>query len=152
MSVYLLFPEETSNINISAFQCSVEGCGRKFTTVYNLNSHVRLHERPCSEVCPEPGCGASFPTKRKLDLHMKNHAGAVKTYKWVLVGPWMFQFCCKFSHLFKFKIMLFITYLLFVFYPFVCELTKKGTIYIEKISSLHWINSDASDINICRPQ
>lgn len=63
------------------FKCDIDGCGRKFTTIYNLNSHKKLHERPCNEVCPKPNCNQRYPTKRQLDLHLKNHADVEKTYK-----------------------------------------------------------------------
>lgn len=71
-------------------QCDFPGCGRRFTTVYNLNTHKKLHERPCTQECPE--CGLKFPTMRKLDLHLKNHIGAQKTYKWVDVGKVYFLY------------------------------------------------------------
>ena len=61
------------------FQCST--CGKHFSTIYNLNSHLRLHDRPLNEVCTVEGCGEMFPTKRQLDMHMKNHEGLEKTYK-----------------------------------------------------------------------
>ena len=70
-----MFTNETSRVIYHIFclfdQCHHPGCGRKFTTIYNLNTHLKLHERPCTEPCPEEGCGMSFPTKRQLDIHLR---------------------------------------------------------------------------------
>lgn len=53
--------------------CEVEGCNRRFTTIYNLWSHEKLHSRPNRIVCQVPDCGEKFQTKRALELHMKSH-------------------------------------------------------------------------------
>ncbi|XP_020294563.1 uncharacterized protein LOC109860105 [Pseudomyrmex gracilis] len=50
-----------------------EVCNRRFTTVYNLWSHEKLHSRPNRIVCQVPECGEKFQTKRALELHMKSH-------------------------------------------------------------------------------
>ncbi|KAL3841389.1 hypothetical protein ACJMK2_019541 [Sinanodonta woodiana] len=76
---YKLKRHEESHEGRKDFIC--EFCNKKFSTVYNLNSHKRLHERPCTEICPEDGCRMKFPTKRQLDMHLKTHAGLEKTYK-----------------------------------------------------------------------
>ncbi|KAK3608516.1 hypothetical protein CHS0354_010370 [Potamilus streckersoni] len=76
---YKLKRHEESHEGRKDFIC--EFCNKKFSTVYNLNSHKRLHERPCTEICPEDGCRMKFPTKRQLDMHLKTHAGMEKTYK-----------------------------------------------------------------------
>jgi uncharacterized Zn-finger protein len=75
-------------MHVNFLQCEVPGCNRKFTTIYNLKSHMRLHERPCNEHCPEAGCGESFPTKRLLEQHMKIHNGNQKTFQSVLTICW----------------------------------------------------------------
>lgn len=55
------------------YVCEVEGCNRRFTTVYNLWSHAKLHSRPNRIVCQVPDCGEKFQTKRALEVHMKSH-------------------------------------------------------------------------------
>lgn len=66
------------------FQCSEPNCGRRFTTIYNLSSHQKLHLRPAQMVCPVESCGASFQTKRSLELHMKTHDVLHAPYKYVI--------------------------------------------------------------------
>lgn len=51
----------------------MEGCNRRFTTIYNLWSHEKLHSRPNRIVCQVPDCEEKFQTKRALELHMKSH-------------------------------------------------------------------------------
>lgn len=64
-------------------QCRIKGCERRFTTIYNLNTHQKLHARPLEMVCPVETCGARFQTKRNLELHMKSHDRHHAPYKWV---------------------------------------------------------------------
>jgi uncharacterized Zn-finger protein len=51
------------------FQCTV--CRRKFTTLYNLNSHKKLHDRPNIYSCSIEQCSSEFQTQRELDNHLK---------------------------------------------------------------------------------
>lgn len=60
-------------------QCEIDGCGRKFTTKYNLNAHYKLHKRPCTETCSV--CSAKFSTIRQLDAHLKEHDNAPRSFK-----------------------------------------------------------------------
>lgn len=55
------------------YVCEVQGCNRRFTTIYNLWSHEKLHSRPNRVVCHVPDCHEKFQTKRALELHMKSH-------------------------------------------------------------------------------
>lgn len=55
------------------YVCEEEGCNRRFTTVYNLWSHMKLHTRPNHIVCQVPNCDEKFQTKRALEVHMKSH-------------------------------------------------------------------------------
>lgn len=55
------------------YVCEVEGCNRRFTTIYNLWSHAKLHSRPNRILCQVPECQEKFQTKRALELHMKTH-------------------------------------------------------------------------------
>lgn len=59
----------------------VESCGRRFTTIYNLNTHSKLHERPAENICTVPGCSASFQTKRRLENHLKIHDVCYAPYR-----------------------------------------------------------------------
>ena len=62
-------------------QCTIQGCERRFTTIYNLNAHQKMHERPLEMICPVEACAARFPTKRSLELHMRNHDKQHAPYK-----------------------------------------------------------------------
>ena len=52
-----------------SLQCTV--CRRQFTTLYNLNSHKKLHDRPNIFTCSIEQCNADFQTQRELDNHLK---------------------------------------------------------------------------------
>lgn len=60
-------------------QCEVDGCGRKFSTIYNLKIHLRLHERPATIACPVAGCDDLFQTQRHLEQHLRIHDNPEKT-------------------------------------------------------------------------
>jgi hypothetical protein len=60
--------------------CSTPGCKRRFTTIYNLASHEKLHTRPNRIVCQVPECMAKFQTKRALETHMKTHDESLAPY------------------------------------------------------------------------
>ncbi|XP_015127557.1 uncharacterized protein LOC107048729 [Diachasma alloeum] len=53
------------------YVCQV--CNRRFTTVYNLWTHEKLHSRPNRIACLVPNCLERFQTKRALEIHMKSH-------------------------------------------------------------------------------
>ena len=60
-------------------QCQEAGCERRFTTIYNLNSHMKLHVRPLTEKCQV--CAEMFATRRALDVHMEQtHEESDKPY------------------------------------------------------------------------
>lgn len=64
------FAQSIDNDFISLwFQCTV--CRRKFTTLYNLNSHKKLHDRPNTYSCSIEQCSSEFQTQRELDNHLK---------------------------------------------------------------------------------
>lgn len=66
-------------MKMHVLQCSY--CNKKFTTIYNLKTHVKQHSRPCTEECPVPECNLKFQTRRELDKHLRTHEGIEKTYK-----------------------------------------------------------------------
>ncbi|XP_063982404.1 zinc finger protein 543-like [Diachasmimorpha longicaudata] len=53
------------------YVCQV--CNRRFTTIYNLWTHEKLHSRPNRIACLVPSCLERFQTKRALEIHMKSH-------------------------------------------------------------------------------
>jgi len=55
------------------FQCPNPNCDRSFTTIYNLKTHQKLHQRPAVIECPVPECSNRFQTKRHLEVHMREH-------------------------------------------------------------------------------
>ncbi|CAI5773140.1 transcription factor IIIA [Podarcis lilfordi] len=51
-------------------KCPREGCGRTYTTLFNLQSHiVSFHEARRSFTCDHPGCGRVFAMKQSLVRH-----------------------------------------------------------------------------------
>lgn len=46
------------------YRCVREGCGRTYTTVFNLQSHIlSFHEEARPFVCEHAGCGRTFAMK-----------------------------------------------------------------------------------------
>lgn len=62
-------------------QCTEKNCNRRFTTIYNLNTHLRLHKRPKCWMCALPECSQAFHTRRELEVHMKTHKEVEAPYK-----------------------------------------------------------------------
>ncbi|XP_028733851.1 transcription factor IIIA [Peromyscus leucopus] len=56
------------------YRCVREGCGRTYTTVFNLQSHVlSFHEEARPFVCEHAGCGRTFAMKQSLMRHSVVH-------------------------------------------------------------------------------
>ncbi|MEQ2207659.1 hypothetical protein XENOCAPTIV_016439 [Xenoophorus captivus] len=56
------------------YKCPREGCGRSYTTIFNLQSHISsFHENLRSFVCTYDGCGRAFAMKRSLQRHSVVH-------------------------------------------------------------------------------
>ena len=56
------------------FTCHIEECRGKnvtFSTPYNLNNHLKRHNRPLVK-CKSLGCGVEFKTEKELNRHMKS--------------------------------------------------------------------------------
>nr|CAD7261030.1 unnamed protein product [Timema shepardi] len=79
-------------------QTAVEGllacpkCDKRFTTIYNLNAHIKLHRRPAEMACPVDNCKERFQTKRNMEVHMKTHDVQHAPYKC------MYQDCEKYYY------------------------------------------------------
>ena len=60
-------------ISLICPQCGHQGCGKTFSTIYNLNIHTKLHQQVEYIVCEVKGCGEVFPSKIKLEIHQRKH-------------------------------------------------------------------------------
>ncbi|XP_012413890.1 transcription factor IIIA [Trichechus manatus latirostris] len=55
-------------------RCPRGGCGRTYTTVFNLQSHIlSFHEEKRPFVCEHAGCGKAFAMKQSLTRHAVVH-------------------------------------------------------------------------------
>lgn len=56
------------------YRCPREGCGRSYTTVFNLQSHIlSFHEEQRPFVCEHTGCSKTFAMKQSLWRHSVVH-------------------------------------------------------------------------------
>lgn len=60
----------------SDFLCSVDGCGKSFTTIYYLNNHLKRHENRSIQ-CGE--CNKMYSNPYSLKSHVKRVHDKVKT-------------------------------------------------------------------------
>ena len=62
---------EQSHQGLKLFKCNLPGCeDRSFTTIYNLNTHIKDHVKDDQFQCEL--CENTFKTQRTLDLHIRN--------------------------------------------------------------------------------
>ncbi|RZF41564.1 hypothetical protein LSTR_LSTR000278 [Laodelphax striatellus] len=61
----------TTHLKKKEYKC--DSCCSSFTTIYNLSTHLKLHDRPANIVCTVEGCDKAFQTRRKLEIHLKEH-------------------------------------------------------------------------------
>ncbi|XP_053165318.1 transcription factor IIIA isoform X2 [Hemicordylus capensis] len=71
---YLKAHQKTHDTDREVLKCPREGCGRTYTTLFNLQSHIAsFHEEKRPFVCEHPGCGRLFAMKQSLMRHAVVH-------------------------------------------------------------------------------
>ncbi|KAF4025687.1 hypothetical protein G4228_017908 [Cervus hanglu yarkandensis] len=68
--------------NRDVCRCPRAGCGRTYTTAFNLQSHIlSFHEEQRPFVCEHAGCGKTFAMKQSLSRHAVVHDPNMKKIK-----------------------------------------------------------------------
>lgn len=69
------------------YRCPREGCGRSYTTVFNLQSHIlSFHEEQRPFVCQHTGCGKTFAMKVSVSCQLAEPQAPILTQ--VGQEPW----------------------------------------------------------------
>ena len=70
-NITLYSPQEPSK---KIYQCTMDGCGKQFSTPYRLKAHGRSHTGQTFS-CDEDGCHKTFITPSDLNKHSRTHSG-----------------------------------------------------------------------------
>ena len=57
------------------FECVYDGCDRKYTSMGNLKTHLKVHEGKFSHQCDFDGCDKAFLSSYSLKVHRRVHTG-----------------------------------------------------------------------------
>ncbi|XP_046662232.1 myoneurin-like isoform X1 [Homalodisca vitripennis] len=68
------------------YQCPVDGCNRTFSTIYNVNPHLKRHWRPTTITCTIDNCNKAFQTRKSYDKHLMEHGPEHAPYTCSKVG------------------------------------------------------------------
>ncbi|KAK2519113.1 Gtf3a [Columba guinea] len=78
---YLKQHQKTHAVEREVYGCPREGCGRTYTTVFNLQSHIlSFHEEKKTFSCDYPGCGRVFAMKAKRSRPKRSLASRLSGY------------------------------------------------------------------------
>ena len=57
------------------FECVYDGCDRKYTSMGNLKTHMKVHEGKFNHQCDFDGCDKAFLSSYSLKVHRRVHTG-----------------------------------------------------------------------------
>lgn len=57
------------------FECVYDGCDRKYTSMGNLKTHLKVHEGKFNHQCDFDGCDKAFLSSYSLKVHRRVHTG-----------------------------------------------------------------------------
>ncbi|KAJ7401219.1 transcription factor IIIA-like protein [Pitangus sulphuratus] len=78
---YLKQHQKTHAVEREVCRCPREGCGRTYTTLFNLQSHIlSFHEEKKPFSCDYPGCGRVFAMKAKRSRPKRSLASRLSGY------------------------------------------------------------------------